>query len=429
VAPGAAAGRVRARAAVPHQRSVLPNGLRVVTQPMPTARSVAVGLFVGVGSRREDEAHAGLSHLLEHLVFKGTERRNAHELALSLESLGGSLDAYTSREHTSFQARVLDEHLAQAADVVGDLIFRPTLRDEDLQLERRVVLEEIAMVDDTPDDLVFELHNAALWGEHPYGYSILGTRESVSSLGADALRDVHRRGYQPQHVVVACAGRMDHDHLLGVLGETGWLDQRRGDSLVLPPAPPTARPATATHVERESAQTHIVLGSPTVRYGDPRRYAVTLISLLLGGGMSSRLFQRVREQLGLAYSVYTFQSFHADMGVHGVYVGTSRETANLALDAIRNELSTLVRDGFPLDEFESGKNQLKGQLTLSLEGAASRMYRVAAAELYSEPYRTLDEALALVDQIAMDDVIELCRELLPPERQTVLSLGPGSGLS
>jgi predicted Zn-dependent peptidase len=412
-----------------YRRSQLPNGLTVVSEFVPGVRSVAFGAWVRSASVHESRDVMGVSHLLEHMVFKGTTRRSAHDIALSLESLGGSLDAYTAREHTSFQARVLDEHLAQAADVVGDLIFRPTLRDEDLQLERRVVLEEIAMVDDTPDDLVFELHNAALWGEHPYGYSILGTRESVSSLGAGALRDAHRRGYQPQHVVVACAGRMDHDQLLGVLGETGWLDQARGNSVVLPPAPPAARPAYASHVERESAQTHIVLGSPTVRYGDPRRYAVTLISLLLGGGMSSRLFQRVREQLGLAYSVYTFQSFHADMGVHGVYVGTSPETASMALDAIRNELSTLVREGIPLEEFESGKSQLKGQLTLSLEGAASRMYRVAAAELYSEPYRTLDDALALVDQITMEDVIELCRELLPPERQTVLSLGPGSGLS
>ena len=365
-----------------YRRSQLPNGLTVVSEFVPGVRSVAFGAWVRSASVHESREVMGVSHLLEHMVFKGTTRRSAHDIALSLESLGGSLDAYTAREHTSFQARVLDEHLAQAADVVGDLIFRPTLRDEDLQLERRVVLEEIAMVDDTPDDLVFELHNAALWGEHPYGYSILGTRESVSSLGAGALRDVHRRGYQPQHVVLACAGRMDHDQLLGVLGETGWLDHPRGESVVLPPAPPRPRPAGATHVERESAQTHIVLGSPTVRYGDPRRYAVTLISLLLGGGMSSRLFQRVREQLGLAYSVYTFQSFHADMGVHGVYVGTSRETASLALDAIRNELSALVRDGFPLEEFESGKNQLKGQLT-ALKAQATEQRERAMALLSS----------------------------------------------
>ncbi len=228
---------------------------------MPGVRSVAFGAWVRAASLHEPRERMGVSHLLEHMVFKGTERRTAHEIALSLEALGGSLDAYTSREHTVYQARVLDEHLADAADVLADLVFRPTLRAADLKLERKVVLEEIGMVEDTPDDLVFELHNEALWGQHPYGYSILGTRDTVNTLGVPELQELHARAYHPGHVVVAAAGNVEHDHLLEVLARTGWTDAPAGDAtrLVSPLATPAA--PTTTHVPREGAQTHVVAGS------------------------------------------------------------------------------------------------------------------------------------------------------------------------
>jgi predicted Zn-dependent peptidase len=411
-----------------YRRTVLPNGLTVVSEFVPGVRSVALGAWIRSASVHEPPARMGVSHLLEHMVFKGTERRSAHDIALSLERLGGSLDAFTAREHTSFQARVLDEHLGQAADVVADLVFRPALRASDLKLEKRVVLEEIAMVDDTPDDLVFELHNEAMWGGHPYGYSILGTRETVTSLDVRALREVHAAGYQPQHIVIACAGRVEHEELLDVLDRTGWTAVPRGDTVLASPPPPAAPTPGSRHVTREGAQTHIVLGAPSVRYGDPRRYAASLVNLLLGGGMSSRLFQKVREELGLAYSVFSFQSFHADVGVGGVYVGTSPDTAAQAYGAIRDELALLARDSFPTREVDEGREQLKGQLTISLEGASSRMYRIAAAELYGEPYRSLDETLKAIDRVTLDEVAELCQVLLAPERQTVLSLGPGPAL-
>lgn len=413
----------------PYRRTQLPNGLVVVSEFVPGVRSVALGAWVRSASIHETVGRMGVSHLLEHMVFKGTARRSAHQIALALESLGGSLDAFTAREHTSFQARVLDEHLSEAADVLSDLLFAPSLRDGDLQLERRVVLEEIAMVEDTPDDLVFELHNAALWGSHPYGYTILGTRETVSEMPIEALRDVHDLGYQPQHIVVACAGRVDHDQLLDVLERTGWTAQPRGSSVLDAPPPPVARPPSVTHVPREGAQTQLVLAAPSVAYGDPQRYGVTLMNMLLGGGMSSRLFQRVREELGLAYSVYSFQSFHADAGIAGTYVGTSPETAATALDAVRAELRHLARDGFAPAEVEQGRQQLRGQLMLSLEGPSSRMYRLAAEELYAQPHRSLDDALAEIDRITHDQVRTLCARFLEPERQTVLSLGPGPALS
>jgi predicted Zn-dependent peptidase len=372
----------------------------------------------------ESRDRMGVSHLLEHMVFKGTARRSARDIALSLEVLGGSLDAYTSREHTVYQARVLDEHLGVAVDVLGDMAFEPALRESDLALERNVVIEEIGMVDDTPDDLVFELHNEAMWGEHPLGYSILGTRDTVSALTVDHLRDLHDRAYQPGNMVIAAAGHVEHDALVDQLARAGWADRpnRAARGLAVPPASPAG--PTQRHVARPGSQTHIVLGSPAIGHHDPRRHAMVLLSLVLGGGMSSRLFQRVREELGLAYAVYTFQTFYASQGVHGVYVGTAPGTADAALDAIRKELSDVVANGLTSEEMEQGKSQLKGQLTLSLESPSARMYRAAGVVLYDEPYRTLDEMLALVDAIRPETVTEVARAFFDPERQTVLTLGP-----
>jgi predicted Zn-dependent peptidase len=367
----------------------------------------------------------GVSHLLEHMVFKGTARRSAKQIALELEALGGSLDAYTSREHTVYQARVLDEHLEVAADVIGDFVFGPSLRAADLDLERKVVLEEIGMVDDTPDDLVFELHGEALWGAHPYGYSILGTRDTVSSIRTADLRALHERAYHPSQLIVAASGNVEHDALLDALDRTGWTAHAAGDATRLTVPAPVAQPPVRRHVSRDGAQTHIVVGSTTVAHEDPRRHAVILLSTLLGGGMSSRLFQRVREELGLAYSVYTFQSFHADVGMHGVYVGTGPETAREALEAIHAELAQIAESGLPDAELAMGKSQLKGQITLSLESVTSRMYRCAGVELYGEPYRTLDEMLALVDAVTPEQIADVARTYFAPEHQTVVSLGPG----
>jgi predicted Zn-dependent peptidase len=396
----------------------------VLSEYMPGVRSVAIGAWVRAASLHEPRERMGVSHLLEHMVFKGTRRRSAKEIALSLESLGGSLDAYTSREHTVYQARVLDEHLPVAADVLGDLVFEPVIRPADLALERNVVLEEIGMVEDTPDDLVFELHNAAMWGDHPLGYSILGTRESVQALGVTELQQLHTRAYTPSQLVVAAAGNVDHEPLVELLAKTGWTGRPTGRKKRL--TAPAAKPAAPTrkHLKREGSQTHIVMGSPTMGHDDQRRHAMVLLSVVLGGGMSSRLFQRVREELGLAYSVYTFQTFYATCGVQGVYVGTAPKTAAAALEAIEQELARVVESGLTEEEIGQGKGQLKGQITLSLESPTARMYRAAGVDLYGEPYRTLDEMLALVDAIEPQMVHELAREFLTPETQTVVSLGP-----
>jgi len=406
------------------RRTVLANGLTVLSEHMPGVRSVALGAWVRAASLHESAEKMGVSHMLEHMVVKGTRTRSAKELALALEVLGGSLDAYTAREHTAYQAKILDEHLPQAADVLADLIFHPVLRASDLVLERKVVLEEINTVDDTPDDLVFELHNAQLWGNHPYGFSILGNRETVTALAQSDLRALHSRAYHPEQIVVGAAGNVEHDALLENLESTGWADIPRGGLPPLTSAAPIVLAPSAVHFERDTAQTHIVIGSATFAHSDARRYAMSMIGLLFGGGMSSRLFQRVREELGLAYSVYSFQSFHEDAGMHGVYVGTTPETARAAVDAINTEMENLAASGLSSEELTAGKSQLKGQITLSLESPTSRMYRAAGVELYAEPYRTLDEVLALVDAIDAETVAALCKTYYSPSQQTLVTLGP-----
>jgi predicted Zn-dependent peptidase len=412
------------------RRSVLPGGLVVLTESMPGVRSAAIGVWVRAGSIHESAADMGVSHLLEHMVFKGTRRRGPRELALVLERVGGSLDAYTTREHTSYQARVLDTDVDLALEVLADLVLDPLLRAADLELEREVVLEEIATVEDTPDDLVFDLHAALMWDGHPYGYSILGTRETVAALSAADLRRVHAERYRLENVVVAAAGNIDHDSFVErvhaeFFGERSVPDAaaqaRTNGRLTLPPAV-----SCRTCVERGSAQTHLVWGCPTFGQGDARRYALVMLSNAFGGGMSSRLFQRVREELGLAYSVFAFQSFYADAGVSGVYVGTRPDSADRAEAVIAGELERVAREGITADELGDVKGQVKGQIVLSLESSSARLHRLAGTELYDEPFRSMDEITALVEAVTLDDMAALAAEYFPPDRQSLLRLGPGN---
>ncbi|HEY8484814.1 MAG TPA: pitrilysin family protein [Longimicrobiales bacterium] len=400
----------------------LEDGLTVLTEEMPGVRSAAVGVWVRYGSVHETPEEMGVAHLLEHMVFKGTRRRSAREIALALERLGGSLDAYTTREHTSYQARVLDEYLDVALDVLADLVLDPLLRPEDLELEREVVLEEIATVEDTPDDLVFDLHARALWGDHPLGYSILGTRETVSRIGVAELRRAHERGYRARNLIVAAAGNIQHAEVVERVAELFGGRVAGGEPLEVPP--PRMLEPREERLERATAQTHVVFGTQTFGHGDPRRYALALLSNAFGGGMSSRLFQRVREELGLAYSVYSYQSFYREAGVSGVYVGTRHEWADRAVEVIREELARLAREGLTEEELEDAKGQVKGQMVLALESTGARLHRLAGFALYGEPFLTVDELMARVDAVTRDEVAELASEYFAPERQVILRLGP-----
>ncbi len=404
-------------------RTTANNGVTVISEVIPAVRSVAVGVWVRTASAHETPPLMGVSHLLEHMVFKGTERRSARDIALELEARGGSLDAFTAREHTSYQARVLDEDLPRALDVLTDLVRNPALRDSDLELERRVILEEISTVEDTPDDLVFDLHGSALWPDHPYGFSILGTRETVHALTVDDLRALHGRAYHPKQVVIAAAGSLNHELLLKLLAKCGWFAFEPGPDPTTIASVPVGNRVTE-RVSRDLAQTHIVLGTDTFGYADTRRYPLMLLNTVLGAGMSSRLFQRVREELGLAYAVYAFHSFYEHSGVTGVYVGTRPATANQAAEAIRHELDRLTKEGLGGDALAEAKQQLKGQVTLGLESPSSRMYRAAGIVLYRQPYKSIDQILSEIDEVRTADVAAVAEEFFDPERQTAVWLGP-----
>ncbi len=405
-------------------QTLLSNGVQVLSERIPGVRSAAVGVWVRQGSAHETPQVMGVSHLLEHLVFKGTKERTAREIALALESLGGSLDAYTSRETTSFQARVLDEHLPLALDVLSDLVLDPLLQEEDLEREREVVLEEIATVDDTPDDLVFDLHGSSLWGEHPYGNTILGTRETVSGMPLAAIQDLHRSRYTGKNLVVAAAGQVVHDEFVSQV-EALFGRVPTGSGIEDLPAPPPLV-AGDDWVERDSAQTHLVFGRAIPGHSDPKRFPLALISSALGGGMSSRLFQRVREQLALVYSVFSFQSFYSKAGISGVYLGTRPSQAERAVQAVREELDMLAQNGLPEDELTQIKQQVKGQIMLSLESPGARLFRLASFALHGEPYATLDDLLGKIDGVTVDQAEEVAREFFSPETMYVLRLGPDS---
>jgi predicted Zn-dependent peptidase len=402
--------------------TALPNGVQVLTERMPSVRSAAVGVWVRQGSAHESEANTGASHLLEHMVFKGTERRSAAEIAVALEGLGGSLDAYTSREHTSYQARVLDEHLPDALDVLADLVLAPRLEQADLDLEREVVLEEIAQVEDTPDDLVFELHAESLWSGHPYGRSILGTKASVAGMSATGLRELHAARYSGPNLIVAAAGNVQHEAFLAGVEEL-FAGAPGGLGPMEVAAPPAATTGTQRFA-RDSAQTHIVFGTDVPGHSHPDRHALVLLSTALGAGMSSRLFQKVREELALCYSVYTYQAFYSSCGVSGVYVGTRPATADKAAKAVRHELARVVEEGLPDSELEQVKRQVKGQVMLSLESTGARLHRLASFALHDEPMMGLDGLIAKIDAVTADDVRRVAGAHFEPERHLELRLGP-----
>ena len=400
----------------------LDNGVRLVTERIPGVHSVAAGVWLEQGSAHESASGLGISHLLEHLVFKGTEQRSAHDIAVALESLGGALDAYTTRERTSYQARVLDEHLPEAIDVLADLVLHPRLDPTDLELERAVVLEEIASVEDAPDDLVFDLHGAGFWNGHAYGQAILGRRETVAALEIEDVRRLHADAYRGCNILVACAGNLEHevvaDHVARLFGPAP-----SGD-----PGPhidtPTRTAVGRDTVLRDTAQAHLVIGNRTPPHTDPVREALILISGAFGGGMSSRLFQRIREEMALAYSVFAYQSFYDQAGNAGVYVGSRPEALEKALDAILAEYRLLHRGGLTALELDQAKSQAKGHMIFSMESTGARLLRLAGFALRGEPYRRLEESLARVDAVTLDDVNEACAHFFDPDDQYALSLGP-----
>ena len=397
----------------------------IISEYVPGVRSASVGVWVRWGASHEPPDLMGAAHLIEHMVFKGTGNRSGRQIALEIEGIGGSLDAYTTREHTAYYVRVLDEDLPVAVNVLADLVGNPLFREDDLALEKQVILEEIAGVEDSPEELVFELHARALWGDHPYGNPVLGTAETVEATGSGDLRRMWATHYRPENMVVAAAGNLEHEDLVDLVGRQLVADGRSGEPAQVPP-PMNPAPVELLQA-RDSAQSHICLGCSLFAHNDPRRYAAILVSLALGGGMSSRLFQRVREELGLAYAIYSYQSFYQRAGLAGVYLATRPDMAERATMEVRDELAGISASGLPADELEAARNQAKGHAVLSLESTSARLHRLAGVEIYQEPYRTLDELCGLIDSVSVQDVAEVCETYYAPDRQTAVRLGPNPG--
>ncbi len=387
---------------------------------MPHVRSVAIGLWVKVGSRYERAEYAGVSHFIEHLLFKGTESRTAEDIARAIDSVGGTLDAFTSRENTCFYAKVLGQHLPLAVNLLSDLLLHPRLDPEDVEKERRVVLEEIKMVEDDPDDLIHDLFAQQVWRDHPLGRSILGTRQTLQAITRQAVLEHLRDYYQPNEVIVAAAGDLEHDRVVDLIQSA--LGDWQGRSVPTNGGLPVCY-HTIHHEERDSAQLHLVLGAEGLPYNHRHRYAFFLQNAILGSSMSSRLFQEIREKRGLAYSIYSYQASYQDSGLMAVYAGTSAESYPQVVDLIRAEFARLRDEPVDLDELQRAKDQLKGNLLLGLEGTSSRMTRLAKAEIYFQRYFDLDEIIRGIDEVSAPTFADLNRALLAPERYALTTIG------
>ena len=397
------------------RRTVLPGGLRVISESVPGVRSVAFGVWVGVGSRDETPSLAGASHYLEHLLFKGTRRRDALAIAAELEAVGGELNAFTAKEYTCYYARVLDNDLPLAVDVICDMVTSSVLASREVDNERTVILEEIAMHDDDPGDAVHDLFADIVWPQAPLGRPVLGTVESITAITRNAIAGYYRRRYRPGNLVVAAAGNLDHNALVRLVRRAFGDVAAAGEAAPAAPRvggrPPLFVPGSAV-VSRPTEQANFVLGATGLPRLDERRFALGVLNAAFGGGMSSRLFQEVREKRGLAYSVYSFTSSYADTGLFGVYAGCHPKRARDVLELCREQLAIVATGGLSAEELERGKGQMRGGLVLGLEDTGSRMSRLGKSELVYGELMRIDEILAAIDAVTLDDVQQLASELL-----------------
>jgi predicted Zn-dependent peptidase len=398
------------------RRTVLPGGLRVVTETMPTVRSVAVGMWVGIGSRDEAPEHMGATHFLEHLLFKGTPTRSAMDISASIEGIGGEINAFTAKEYTCYYARVLDEDLPLAIDVLSDVVTSSLITADDVESERGVILEEIAMHDDDPSDVVHEQFSAELYGDTPIGRPILGNEDSINALTRDRIHEYYQRFYLPPRTVVSVAGNVDHEQVVQLVAaayeRAGALGGTSGPALPRIAGPGVELRSGVRVLDRPTEQANLVLGMTGVSRTDDRRFALGVLNAALGGGMSSRLFQEIREKRGLAYSAYSFTSQYADTGQFGIYVGCLPSKVDEVLKICRDEVARVVAEGITPEEIARGKGQMRGGLVLGLEDTGSRMSRIGKSELVYEHLMPVDEVLARVEAVTPDDLDEVARDIL-----------------
>ena len=376
------------------------NGVRIVLENIPTVRSVAIGVWIGTGSRNENPQTNGISHFLEHMFFKGTATRSAKEIAESFDSIGGQVNAFTSKEYTCYYAKVLDTHAQFALDVLADMFFNSTFDEEELNKERNVVLEEIKMYDDTPDDIVHDLLSRAIYGDHPLGYPILGTEETLNTFTGDTLKDYIHNHYTPENVVISIAGNITESFIKEV---EKYFGSYEGGKSAITENIPTFHSNRLSR-KKETEQAHLCIGFEGLKIGHEDVYSLIILNNILGGSMSSRLFQEVREQRGLAYSVFSYHSAYQDNGVVTVYGGTGAKQLDVLFETIQETLEKLKQDGITEKELINSKEQLKGSLMLSLESTNSRMSRNGKNELLLKRHRSLDEIIEQIDQVTKQSV-------------------------
>ncbi len=407
------------------QTAVLANGIRVITEIMPHVRSVSAGLWINAGSRRESGEQNGLSHFIEHMVFKGTTNRTAEEIARSVDSIGGNLDAFTSKELVSFNTKVLDDHVPLAFDVLADLVLRPLFLEQDIEKEKGVILEELKMEADNPEYQLHELFSSSFWKDHPLGKPIIGTRETIKRFHREMVSSYYRTIYAPGNIVITAAGNLDHDRLVELAREQFEGLSPGG------PVPPETTPKNHSRItlksKRSLEQVHLCLGVPAHPIAHETRFASYVLSTLLGGSMSSRLFQNIREKRGLVYAVFSELNTYRDAGCLAVYAGTSVEAARQVVGLILEEFRRFKDEPVPADELLRAKNHMKGSLMLGLESTSSRMANLARQEIYFRRFFTLDEILEAIEKVTADDLQQMARDLFDPKKVALTVLGNLNG--
>ncbi len=402
-----------------YQKHILPNGVRILTEEIEHVRSVAIGVWVGAGSRNETEGYEGISHFIEHMFFKGTKNRTARQLAESLEAVGGQLNAFTTKEFTCYYAKVLDEDISLAINVLSDMFFNSRFDSKEIEKEKNVVIEEIKMYQDTPDELIHDLFSQYVWNGHPLGKPILGVEDTINGLTQEKVRHYLETRYTPDQVVIAVAGKIRHDDIVKQLSEFGDF-KRQGIQLELgKPQGSIVRQA----VGKDTEQMHLIVGVPGLGQDDEDMYVLHILNNILGGGLSSRLFQEIREQRGLAYSVYSYHSTFKDTGLFAVYAGTSPSKTEEVIKCVLNEIDTIKTQGITEDELKRTKAQIKGNLYLGLESVSSRMSRLGKTELTFGRVKTAEEAVEKLEKVTLQDAKRIMERLWIKDKISILTLG------
>ena len=407
-------------------REVLPNGLIVLTEEMQHIRSVSIGIWVKTGSRHEEAEVNGISHFLEHMVFKGTKTRTAEDIARQIDSIGGNMDAFTAKECICFNVKVLDEHLPIALEVLSDLVLHPVFDAKDIARERGVILEEIKMDEDSPDYLVHEIFTQNFWKDHPLGKPILGTKETVRSFEQEKLFNFYRQRFSPNNMIISAAGNLNHHAFVELIKERFAALHSVPNGFHLPA--PAITPRVITRNKKSLEQVQLCLGVPSHPISDEKRYVSYVLNTVLGGGMSSRLFQKIREEQGLVYSIYSDLNPYRDTGCMAIYAGTSVESVRQVVDHVLAEFQELKSAPIPDDELRRAKDQLKGGLMLGLESSTSRMSNLARQEMYFERFFSLDETIDQIESVTGEEVCEMANALFHPDKVAVTVLGNLDGL-